>query len=144
VGASIALSAGSAAERVELHHRVPRCLIRLRDEADALAGAGSDFDAAAIAAWLDYEFEALRWGVDPDLSRAELERQIHASTVAIPYEDHRGIHRADFARWGRRGGMATLERYGRAWFVALGLRRQGRITRSQLEASALELAGRLS
>jgi hypothetical protein len=144
VGASIALSAGSAAERVELHHRVPRCLIRLRDEADALAGAGSDFDAAAIAAWLDYEFEALRWGVDPDLSRDELERQIDASTVAIPYEDHCGLHRADFARWGRRGDMATLERYGRAWFVALGLRRQGRITRSQLEASALELAGRLS
>jgi hypothetical protein len=142
VGASIALSAGSAAERVELHHRVPRCLIRLRDEADALAGAGSDFDAAAIAAWLDYEFEALRWGVDPDLSRAELERQIHASTVVMPREDHRGIHRADFARWGRWGGLATLERYGAVWFVALGLRRHGRITRSQLATTAAELSGR--
>jgi hypothetical protein len=44
---------------------------------------------------------------------------------------------------GRRGGVATLERYGRAWFVALGLRRHGRVTRSQLEESALELAGSL-
>jgi hypothetical protein len=128
----------SAAERVELHHRVPRCLLRLREKADAGA-----LDGAGLQAWLDYEHEALRWGVDPGVSRDELAALVEASTVAIPREDHRGIHHADFARWGRRGGLATLERYGRAWFVALGKRRHGRITRSQLEASALELAGSL-
>jgi hypothetical protein len=138
VGASIALSAGFAAERVELHHRVPRCLLTLRDKADAGA-----LDGAGFQAWLEHEHEALRWGVDPDVSRDELAALIDASLEAIPFEDHRAIHRADFARWGRRGGFATLERYGRAWFVALAKRRHGRITRSQLEATALELAGSL-
>jgi hypothetical protein len=140
MGASAAgfAGAGSATERVELHHRVPRCLLKLRERADAGALDGEGFQA-----WLDYEHEALRWGVDPDVSRGELAALVEASAVAIPRDDHRGIHRADFARWGRRGGVATLERYGRAWFVALGLRRHGRITRSQLEASALELAGSL-
>jgi hypothetical protein len=131
-------SAAFQPERVELHHRVPRCLLALRDKAEAGA-----LDGAGFQAWLDYEHEAIRWGVDPDVSRAELAALIDASLEAIPYEDHRGIHRADFARWGRRGGVATLERYGRAWFVALAKRRHGRITRSQLEASALEPAGSL-
>jgi hypothetical protein len=130
-----ASTAGFATERVELHHRVPRCLLILRDKADAGA-----LDGAGFQAWLEYEHEALRWGVEPDVSRDELAALVEASTVAIPRDDHRGIHRADFARWGRRGGLAALERYGRAWFVALGKRRHGRITRSQLEASALELA----
>jgi hypothetical protein len=132
MGASIA---GFATQRVEIHHRVPRCLLTLRDKAEASA-----LDGAGFQAWLDYEHEALRWGVDPDVSRQELAALIDASLEAIPYEDHRSIHRADFARWGRRGGLATLERYGRAWFVALAKRRHGRITRSQLEASALEPA----
>jgi hypothetical protein len=131
-------ASGFATERVEIHHCVPRCLLTLRDKADAGA-----LDGAGFQAWLDYEHEALRWGVNPDVSRAELAALIDASLKAIPYEDHRGIHHADFARWGRRGGMATLERYGGAWFIALAKRRHGRITRSQLEASALELAGSL-
>ena len=110
----------------------------MREKAEA-----GTLDGVGFQAWLDYEHEAIRWGVDPDMSRAELAALIDASLEAIPYEEHRGIHRADFARWGRRGGVATLERYGRAWFVALGLRRHGRVTRSQLEESALELAGSL-
>jgi hypothetical protein len=131
-----ALSACSAAERVELHHRVPRCLLTLRDKSDAGA-----LDGVGFQAWLDYEHEAIRWGVDPDVSRDELAALVEASTVAIPRDDHCGIHRADFARWGRRGGVATLERYGRAWFVALARRRHGRITRAQLRATALQVAG---
>jgi hypothetical protein len=130
-----ASTAGFATERVEIHHRVPRCLLTLRDKADASA-----LDGAGLQAWLDYEHEAIRWGVDPDVSRDELAVLVEASTVAIPRDDHRGIHRTDFARWGRRGGLATLERYGRAWFVALGLRRHGRITDAQLTAAAAELS----
>jgi hypothetical protein len=133
-----ASAADFAVERVELHHRDPRCLLTLREKADAGA-----LDGAGFQAWLDYEHEAIRWGVDPDVSRNELAALVEASTVAIGRDDHRGIHRADFARWGRRSGVATLERYGHAWFVALARHRHGRITRSQLEASALELAGSL-
>jgi hypothetical protein len=109
--------------------------LTLREKSDV-----GSLDGAGFQAWLEYEHEALRWGVDPDVSREDLAALVDASLEAIPYDDHRGIHRADFARWGRRGGVATLERYGRAWFVALGLRRHGRITRSQLEESGLELA----
>jgi hypothetical protein len=130
-------SAAFQPERVEPHHRVPRCLLTLREKADAGA-----LDGAGFQAWLEYEHEALRWGVDPDVSRPELAALIAASLEAIPYEDHRGIHRTDFARWGRRGGVATLERYRAAWFVALAKRRHGRITRSQLATAAVELSGR--
>jgi hypothetical protein len=125
-------------ERVELHHCIPCCLLTLREKAEAGA-----LDGAGLQAWLDYEHEALRWGVDPDVSRQELAALVAASLEANPYDDHRSIHRADFARWGRRGGMATLERYGRAWFVVLAKRRHGRCTRSQLAAAARELAGDL-
>ena len=47
---------------VEIHHRVPRFLLRLYDEAHA--GAGS-LDGTGIEAWLNFEHEALLWGVDP-------------------------------------------------------------------------------
>jgi hypothetical protein len=100
----VGTSAAFQPERVELHHRVPRCLLTLREKADAAALDGTGFQA-----WLDYEHEAIRWGVDPDVSRAELAALVDSSLEAIPYEDHRGIHRVDFARWGRRGGIATLE-----------------------------------
>jgi hypothetical protein len=97
MGASAAL----IPERLELHHRVPRCLLTLREKADATSPA---LDGTGLQAWLDYEHEAIRWGIDPDVSRDELAALVEASTLAIPRDDHRGIHRADFARWGRRGG----------------------------------------
>ena len=100
-------SAAHIPERVELHHRVPRCLLTLRDKTTAASLA---LDGAGLQAWLDYEHEALRCGVNPDVSRDELAALVEASTVAIPRDDHCGTHRADFARWGRRGGLATLER----------------------------------
>ena len=105
-------------------------------------GAGS-LDGAGIEAWLNFEHEALLWGVDPEIGREELEALIEASTVRLAREDHRRLHGegTDFARWGRRGGLATLKRYGRAWFALLGRRRHGRITTAQLTAAAAELSG---
>jgi hypothetical protein len=40
----------------EVHHTVPRCLLSLRDRADA----HPEFDGEGIQLWLDYELEALR------------------------------------------------------------------------------------
>ena len=61
-----------AAPAVDVHHEIPRCLLRLRDRADEhpdpLSGEG-------IQLWLDYELEAMRYGVDPDASRDELARR---------------------------------------------------------------------
>jgi hypothetical protein len=112
---------------VEIHHAVPRCLLGLRDKAD-----GASLDGEGIEAWLEYEHEAMRWGVDPDISRDDLDTLIDASTVALEREEHRSEHVSDFVRWGRRGGRATLKRYGRAWFSLLALRRWDRIAPAEL------------
>jgi hypothetical protein len=56
--------------------------------------------------------------------------------VVLDERDHRSAHSraGDFVRWGRRGGLRTLERYGRVWFALLGRRRHGRITSEELRA----------
>ncbi len=105
----------------EIHHPVPRCLLRLRDRADA----HPELDGEGIQLWLDYELEALRFGVDPDVSREELAALVEGSTALLPCEEHRAGHSEanDFARWGRRGGLATLRRYGTSWYSLLARRR---------------------
>jgi hypothetical protein len=123
----------------ETHHRVPRCLLGLRERADE----GSEIDGEGIQAWLDWEFEAVRYGVDPDTPRERLAELVEGSTVEMGRDDHREQHAEDFARWGRRGGLATLRRYGSAWFSLLARRRWGRITAEQLaEAFDATNAGR--
>ena len=114
---------------VEVHHRIPRCLLQMRDRADAhrepLSGGG-------LQAWLDYECEALRYSVDPDMGRDELAALIETSMVELPASEHRAIHSADFAEWGRLGGLATVRRYGTSWFSLLARRRWKRITAETL------------
>ena len=39
----------------EVHHRIPQCLLRLRDKADA-----APLDSEGIELWLEYEHEAMR------------------------------------------------------------------------------------
>ena len=115
----------------EIHHTVPRCLLRLRDRADA-----APLDGEGIELWLEFEYEAMRYGVDVDISRDDLAELVGASVVVLDETDHRDVHSAagDFARWGRRGGLETLRRYGRGWFRLLGRRRHGRITPEELRA----------
>ncbi len=113
-----------AASRFEVHHRVPRCLLGFFDRA-----ASGELDAAGLQAWFEWEEEAFRYGIDPDVSYEELTAMIESSAAAIPAADHRAGHSetGDFARWGRLGGLETLRRYGRPWFVLLGRRRWERI-----------------
>ena len=126
------------AER-EVHHGVPRCLLRLRNRADAYP----ELDGEGIQLWLDYELEALRWSVNPDVSREDLAALVEGSTVELPREEHRDTHTGDFVRWGRRGGLATVKRYGTAWFSLLARRRWERITAEALaEAFAAMNGGR--
>ena len=117
---------------LELHHSVPRCLLGYFDRAKE-----GDLDPAGLQAWFEWEEEAFRYGVDPDISREELELLIEASASAVPDAAHRsGQSRGgDFARWGRRGGLRTLALYGRGWFVLLAGRRWEKITAEQLAES---------
>ena len=121
---------------VEVHHRVPRCLLRLRERADT-----APFDGEGIELAMDFEHEARRWGVDPDVSRDELAAMVEASTVEIPEAEHRAEHAEDFRRWGRRGGLATLRLYGSPWFAALAARRWERITAEQLADAFAAIVG---
>ena len=114
----------SAATAAELHHRVPRCLLRLRDRADSCA---DPLGAEALALWMDYECEALLFGIDPDTPRDELAAMVKGSAVEIPRQEHRELHAGDFARWGRLGGLATARRYGTAWMALLARRRWKKI-----------------
>lgn len=123
----------------EVHHGVPRCLLKLRDRADA----HPELDGEGLQRWLDYEFEALRWGVDPDVSREDLASLVEGSTMELDPYEHRERHAEDFSRWGRRGGLATVRRYGTAWFSLLARRRWGKIDAEVLaEAFAAINGGR--
>ena len=106
------MSAPAPVSPAEVHHAAPRCLLRLHDEARDPSG---DLDGARIQAWLEWEWEAMRWGVPVEIERADLERLIERSTVMLEREKHRLIHGSDWQRWGRRGGLATLRRYGTSW-----------------------------
>lgn len=127
------------APAVEAHHRVPRCLLRLRDRADAAGWTGEAIELA-----LEFEHEARRWGVDPEIGREGLAAMIEGSTVEIPAEKHRDGHAGDFRRWGRRGGLRTLALYGAPWFAAMAARRWGRITAAQLADAFAAVGGERS
>jgi hypothetical protein len=119
-----------AAPNMEVHHRVPQCLLRLHDRATT-----GELDAAGIEAWLEFEHEAMRYGVDVEISREDLATLVAASTVLLTHEDHRNGHQSDFQRWGRRGGLETARRYGSTWMALLALRRWGRISAEDLDAA---------
>lgn len=118
-----------AARNLEIHHAVPRCLLKLHD------AARGELRVAGVGAWLEFELEAQRWGVPVEVSRSDLERLVESSTEILERERHRLIHESDWQRWGRRGGLATLRRYGSEWFALLALRRWGRISPTDLEAA---------
>jgi hypothetical protein len=119
-----------AAHNLELHHRVPRCLLRLHDRA-----VSGEPDGAGIAAWLEFEHEAMRYGVDVEISREDMAELVEDSTVLLARDEHRNGHQSDWQRWGRRGGLETARRYGSSWFALLALRRWGRISPADLDAA---------
>jgi hypothetical protein len=116
--------------KLEVHHAAPRCLISLHQKAN-----GSELDGEGIQAWLDWEWEAMRWRVPVEISRADLEELVERSEVVLEREKHRLIHESDWQRWGRRGGLTVLGRYGTEWFALLALRRWGRITAAALDSA---------
>ena len=118
-----------ASRQPETHHVVPRCLLTLRER------AWGELHSAGVGAWLEFELEAKRWGVPVEIAREDLERLVESSTEVLDREKHRLLHASDWQRWGRRGGLATVRRYGSDWFALLALRRWGRISRADLEAA---------
>ena len=129
-----------AASAAQIHRRIPRRLLKVWD-----GGHGSSLEPEDLAAWIEWEEEAYRYGVDPEISREVLAALIKDSTVELGVEEHRTAHSdtGDFARWGRLGGLNTFGLYGPGWFVLLARRRWEKITAAQLEeAFAAINAGR--
>jgi len=123
-------------EATEVHHQVPRRLLAAHDRMRAHTALNGE----ALQLWFEYEGLLFEHGLDPDLSREELEEVMEASTVQVTYKEHRyAIHDEDWPRWGRKGGLATLERYGRTYFAHLARRRWGRITAGELARVREEL-----
>ena len=118
-----------ASEHQEVHHSVPRSLLGLRDQSDA----HPELDGEGIQLWLDYELEALRFGVDPDVSREELAALIEGSTMLLPRQEQRAGHENDFVRWSRRGELATLRRYDTSWYSLLTRRCWELLSGAELE-----------
>jgi hypothetical protein len=122
-----------AAHKPEIHHAAPRCLLSLHERANGT----TTLDGEGIQAWVEWEWEAMRWRVPVEISRSELRALVEASEVVLEKEKHRLVHEGDWRRWGSRGGRETLRRYGADWFSLLALRRWGRITPSELEAARI-------
>jgi len=129
-----------AAYAAQIHHRIPRRLLKVWD-----GGHGSGLEPEDLAAWIKWEEEAYRYGVDPEISREVLAALIEGSTVELGVEEHRAAHSeaGDFERWGRLGGLKTFGLYRPGWFVLLACRRWQKISAAQLdEAFAAINAGR--
>ncbi len=124
------MAATASPDRCEVHHRVPRCLLKAWDR-----GHGPGLDSGDLAAWFEWEEEAYRYGVNLDVSRKDLVALIEGSIVEIAGDEHRAGHSAagDFARWGRLGGIETLRRYGRPWFALLARRRWKKVGAEALD-----------
>lgn len=120
-----------AANKPEVHHAAPRCLLTLHERANGT----TTLDGEGIQAWVEWELEAMRWRVPVEISRDDLRALVEASEVVLEREVHRLVHEGDWRRWGSRGGRETLRRYGADWFSLLALRRWGRITAADLEAA---------
>ena len=99
----------------EIHHRVPQCLLGLRDAADA-----GEMDGAGLQVWLNYEMEAMLWGINPDIERNELAALIEDSTVLLSREEHRYGSESDFVRWGRRGRASHTQALRNLLVLAAG------------------------
>ncbi len=117
-----------------IHHEKPRHLLRLHREALA---SPADALIGRVEGWLSWEAEAVRYGVPVDIGAADLAELVESSTVLVDADEHLNGHseRGDFARWGRMGGLRTLQLYGTSWFSLLALRRWGRISPADLEAA---------
>jgi hypothetical protein len=118
------------ARKPETHHATPRCLLRLHERANGLP-----LDGEGIQAWLEWEWEATRWRVPAEISRADLEELVKRGALLLEQERHRLLHGSDWQRWGSRGGRETVRRYGSSWMALLALRRWGKVSPEDLEAA---------
>ena len=92
------------ASAAQIHHRIPCRLLKVWD-----GGHGSSLEPEDLAAWIAWEEEAYRYGVDPDVSREELAALIKGSTVELGVEAHRAAHSEDGASHGGAGsGVSRL------------------------------------
>jgi hypothetical protein len=88
------------AHKQEAHHAAPRCLISLHERANGT----TTLNGEGIQAWLEWEWEAMRWRVPVEISRDDLDALVERSTIVLERKKHRLIHEGDWRRWGSRCG----------------------------------------
>ncbi len=66
-----------ATRKPAIHHAAHRCLLTLHQKA-----YGTSLDGEGIQAWVEWEMEAMRWGVPIEISRAGLEALVDRSPRA--------------------------------------------------------------
>ncbi len=67
----------------ETHHAAPRRLLGLHERAN-----GAELDGEGIQAWLEWEWEATRWRVPAEISRADLEDLVELGAELLDREHH--------------------------------------------------------
>lgn len=111
---------------VEIHHAVPRYLLRLHD-----AAKEQGLDGRHIQAWIEFEHEALRWGVPIDIERNDLEAMVEASEAALLQRERSTAGELDAAR-----------DIPMNWSVVEVYRENGRTTRFVVEGGLSEQEAR--
>ena len=69
---------------MEVHHVAPRCLLGLHERANGT----TTIDGQGIQAWLEWEWEAMRWKVPVEISTGIFHRiasHSHSSHASIPW-----------------------------------------------------------
>ena len=94
-GSTVTAGREVGAHTVEIHHAAPRCLLRLHERANG----ATTLDGEGIEAWLEWEWEAMRWRVPVEISRADLEEMVARSGELLERERHRMLHESDWRRW---------------------------------------------
>jgi hypothetical protein len=77
-----------AAHKPEVDHAAPRCLLVLHERANGK----TTLDGEGIQAWVEWEWEAIRWRVPVEISRSELEELVERSGELLERERYRLLH----------------------------------------------------
>ena len=91
-----------ASNNPQVHHGIPPSLLTLHQKAN-----GTSLDGEGIQAWVEWEMEAMRWGVPVEISREGLEALVDSSEAQLE-EGHQLLPEGDRSEPETAGGAGTI------------------------------------